>query len=78
MEARLTPYLRYFSSRRPTDNHGVEPTLLVVFENELAADQFLRVAEQGMVRARVSIPLRVPERARIECFGPCEQALGTL
>ena len=70
MAARLAPYLRYYRSRRPTDDHGVQPTLLVVFEDGLAADQFLRVAEQAMSRARVSFPMRVSDAASIERHGP--------
>ena len=47
MAARLAPYLRYYSSHRPMDDHGVQPTLLVVFDDELAAIHFLRVAKGG-------------------------------
>jgi len=70
MTARLAPYLRYYCSPRPTDDHGVQPTLLVVFEDELAADHFLRVAEQAMSRARVLIPLKVSDSVRLERLGP--------
>ncbi len=28
--ARLGPYLRYYASRRPTDDHGAQPAVLVV------------------------------------------------
>ena len=34
---RLAPYLRYFSSHRPTDDHGVRPAVMVVFDGEIAA-----------------------------------------
>ena len=33
MSQRLAPYLRYFSSHRPTDDHGVCPSVLVVFDD---------------------------------------------
>ena len=37
MAARLGPYLRYYSSHRPTDDHGAQPMVLIVFDDELAA-----------------------------------------
>ena len=57
MAARLSPYLRYYSSRRPLDDHGLMPIVLVVFDDELAATHFLRVARQEMARAGVRVPL---------------------
>ena len=44
MATRLAPYLRYYASRRPIDDQGAEPFVLVVLEDELAAVHFLRVA----------------------------------
>ena len=40
MAARIAPYLRYYSSHRPTDDHGVRPAVLVVFDDDLAATHF--------------------------------------
>ncbi len=74
MAARLAPYLRYYASPRPTDDHGLRPDVLVVFEGELAADHFLRVAAEQMRRARVDLPLRVSHRALLEQMGPLGQA----
>ena len=48
MSARLAPYLRYYSSHRPTDDHGVRPDVLVVFDDDLAATHFLSVAHEEM------------------------------
>ncbi len=70
MAARLAPYLRYYASQRPTDDHGLRPDVLVVFEDELAADHFLRVARSEMKRARVDLPLRVSNRALLGREGP--------
>ncbi|MCY4393072.1 MAG: replication-relaxation family protein, partial [Chloroflexi bacterium] len=70
MATRLAPYLRYYASQRPTDDHGLRPDVLVVFEDELAADHFLRVARSEMRRARVDLPLRVSCRTLIERGGP--------
>ena len=70
MADRLAPYLRYYASQRPADDHGVRPTVLVVFDDELAAGHFLRVAAREMKRARVEVPLRVSHRALIEREGP--------
>ena len=33
-----------YSSLRPTDDHGARPFVLVIFQEDLAATQFLRVA----------------------------------
>ncbi len=70
MAARVAPYLRYYASRRPTDDHGLRPDVLIVFDAELAAHHFLRVAAAEMERARVQIPLRVSHRALLEQRGP--------
>ena len=74
MAARLAPYLRYYASHRPTDDHGMRPAVLVVFEDEIAADHFLRVARTEITRARVELPLRVSHRARIAREGPLGHA----
>ena len=56
MSERLAPYLRYFSSHRPTDDHGVQPYALVVFEDDLVQTHFLRLAREEMQAARVQVP----------------------
>ena len=38
MAERLAPYLRYYSSRRPLDDHGAQPAVLVVFDDEPGGD----------------------------------------
>ena len=73
MAARLAPYLRYYASRRPTDDHGTQPSVLVVFDDELAASHFLRVAREEMGRARVELPLRVSYRQLLEREGALGQ-----
>ncbi len=70
MAGRLAPYLRYYGSQRPADDHGSRPAVLVVFDDELAAHHFLRVARMEMKRARVEVPLRVSHRAALESAGP--------
>ena len=74
MAARLAPYLRYYSTHRPLDDHGAKPTLLVVFDDELAAIHFLRVARAEMTRARVSVPLLVSHKKLLERAGPLGRA----
>ena len=74
MTVRLAPYLRYYSSPRPTDDHGVTPGVLVVFDDGLAADHFLRLAEEEMKLARVQVPLWVSHRAALETLGPLGRA----
>ncbi len=70
MLERLAPYLRYYSSHRPTDDHGVRPVVLVVFPDELTASHFLRVAADGINRAGVDVPLLVSHRELVEREGP--------
>jgi len=74
MADRLAPYLRYYRSQRPADDHGSRPAVLVVFDGELAAHHFLRVARMEMKRARVEVPLRVSHRAALEREGPLGEA----
>ena len=70
MAARLAPYLRYYASQRPADDHGVRPGVLVVFDDEFAAHHFLGVARAELRRARVELPLHVSHRALLEREGP--------
>ena len=74
MAARIAPYLRYYSSHRPTDDHGSQPIVLVVFEDEIAQTHFLRVARDEMERTGVSVPLLVSHRSLLEKVGPLGRA----
>ena len=74
MAHRLAPYLRYYSSHRPTDDHGAQPAVLVVFDDDLAATHFLRVAQEEMDRLRVAVPLLVSHRGLLERAGPLGRA----
>ena len=70
MAARLAPYLRYYSTHRPIDDHGVRPAVLVVLRDDIISTHFLRVAREEMDRAGVELPLSVSHEAAIEEFGP--------
>ena len=74
MAARLAPYLRYYATRRPLDDHGALPAVLVVFDDDLAATHFLRVARQETERAGVEVPLWVSNKAALERQGPLGRA----
>ena len=78
MAARLAPYLRYYSSHRPTDDHGVQPTVLVVLEDALTASHFLRTARDMISRQRLSLPLMVSDTASIQRHGPLGPAWRSL
>ena len=74
MAARIAPYLRYYTSPRPTDDHGSQPLVLVVFNDDIALTHFLSVAKAEMERARVRVPLLVSHRELVESAGPLGRA----
>ena len=74
MSQRLAPYLRYYSSRRPTDDNGVRPAVLVVFDDDTAATHFLRLAREETARSKATLPLWVSHRAAIDALGPLGRA----
>ena len=78
MAQRLAPYLRYYRSKRPLEDHGAIPLVLVVFEQELAADHFLRVARLEQHQAGIRVPLFVSDREALEQTGPFGQAWRTV
>ena len=70
MRDRLAPYLRYYSTRRPLEDHGLIPSVLVVFEDELSADHFLTFARDELSRCRVEVPLFVSSQDQVDGTGP--------
>ena len=78
MRDRLAPYLRYYSTRRPLEDHGLIPSVLVVFEDELSADHFLTFARDELSRCRVALPLFVSSRAALDGSGPLSQIWRTV
>ena len=70
MAARLAPYLRYYSSSQPLDDHGRRPLVLVVFDDPLAEANFLGVARREMERNGVSLPLWASYKELLERVGP--------
>ena len=70
MAARLAPYLRYYSSDRPVHDHGVRPTVLIVFEDPLVEARFHQVARAEMARTGVKVPLWVSHTQAFEQLGP--------
>ena len=77
MSERLAPYLRYFSSHRPVDDHGTRPSFLVVFDDEIAHSHFLRVAREEMRAEGVPVPLWVSHKEAIDALGPLGRAWRT-
>ena len=57
MAARLAPYLRYYSSKQPLDDHGAWPLVLIVLDDDLVESNFHGVARREMERANVDVPL---------------------
>ena len=74
MASRVAPYLRYYASPRPTDDHGAQPLVLVVFDDEIALTHFLAVAAREMERARVRVPLLASHRKLVMSAGPLGRA----
>ena len=74
MAARLAPYLRYYSSHAPLDDHGAQPVVLMVFDDYLVESRFLRVAKEKMGRMGVEVPLWVSHKAVLEKVGPLGKA----
>ena len=74
MAARLAPYLRYFATSRPFEDHGAQPQVLVVFDDELPQGHFLRIARGEMTRTGVHVPLMVSHRLLLEREGPLGRA----
>ena len=77
MSSRLAPYLRYYSSHRPTDDHGVRPSVLIVFDDETAHTRFLRLAREEMEAKDATIPLWVSHGRAVEELGPLGRAWRT-
>ena len=74
MSDRLAPYVRYYSSHRPTDDHGTRPAVLVVFDGDIAATHFLRVAREETNESRINLPLWVSHREAVDALGPLGRA----
>ena len=70
MAARLAPYLRYYSTTRPLDDHRATPAVLVVFDDPVAPTHFLRVAREEIARTGVELPLWTASREALEAPGP--------
>ena len=74
MAERLAPYLRYYSTHNPTDDHGAYPAVLIVFDDVLVESRFLGVAGKEMARTRVDLPLWVSHKEALEKEGPLGKA----
>ena len=77
MSQRLAPYLRYYSSHRPTDDHGARPSVLIVLADDIAQTHFLPLAQEEMQAAGVNVPLWVSHGEAIEQLGPLGPAWRT-
>ena len=70
MAVRLAPYLRYYSSRRPTDDHGVQPSVLVLFDDDVSEAPFPSGGGSGDVpHPRQGTPLGLPEEPSGSIWG---------
>ena len=78
MARRIAPYLRYYAARRPVEDHGAIPLVLVVFEDALAADHFRRVAREEMDLSLISVPLFVSDSEELEETEPLGRAWRTV
>ena len=60
----------YYSSYDPQDDHGAQPTVLIVFDDPLVEANFLGVAHREMGRTRVNISFWAYYREVLEKAGP--------
>lgn len=74
MAARLAPYLRYYASARPAQDHGAPPLVLVVFDDPLSAARFLLVARREMAAAGVRVPVWASDAETLAVAGPLGRA----
>ena len=74
MADRLAPYLRYYSSLNPFDDHGAWPLVLIVFDDMLVESRFHSVARREMARTGVKLPLWASYKEMIEKVGPLGRA----
>ena len=78
MTARLAPYLRYYATHRPLDDHGTPPCVLVVLPDDIAVTHFLRVARTELARTGVTLPLYVTSEGALKRAGPLGRAWRTI
>ena len=74
MSQRLAPLSALLLIHRPTDDHGTRPSVLVVFDNEIAQTHFLRVAREEMRAEGATVPLWVSHREAVHALGPLGRA----
>ena len=65
MRERLAPYLRYYSTTQPLDDHGVTPAVLIVVEDTIIVPHFRRIAQLEMDRLGLSIPVVIQGDTRL-------------
>ena len=64
MAERLAPYLRYYSTHNPTDDHGAYPVVLIVFDDVRVEDAFPGIVSKSQFR-RVAELLRSRAPSRV-------------
>ena len=64
----------YSTPRLASPDHGAQPTVLVVFDDELAAIHLLHIARGEMTRTDVHVPLMASHRRLLEREGPLGRA----
>jgi len=77
MATKLAPYLRYYGTHRPTDDHGAWPLALFAFDDTLAADRFLRVLRELPLSSSERLPIQVADRRSLDREGPLGPAWRT-
>ena len=74
MADRLAPYLRYYSSYNPMDDHGAWPLVLIIFDDHLVEANFLGVARREMKRTGTKPPMWASHKVMIQKEGPLGRA----
>ena len=77
MAAKLAPYLRYYGTRRPTEDHGAQPLVLIALDDALAADRLLRMVREQPRRTLDELPILITDRRLLQQAGPLGHAWRT-
>lgn len=69
MAERLAPYLRYYATKQPIDDHGLQPDVLVVLRDGASKGEFLRLAHRTISQLNIVLPLMAADGVALNAGG---------